>query len=211
MDTLRIDSLTFLASIGAVIAIELAAVTIAAEMKTPSSLTIGATRLIEIVVLWWVVRRRCGSPVLVDSGHGGVLRSVLNGLAWSLACCVAIGLCHLVLESIDSRLLDLLLPHSERSDLAVFQLYVVGCVLSPIAEEFFFRRCVFGFFRQWGFVVATLISTVAFTSLHHTASVFAFVPFVGGILFALVYEREKQLVSPILVHISGNSVILLLT
>lgn len=79
--------------------------------------------------------------------------------------------------------------------------FVVGGLLGPVAEELVFRGVLYGFFRRWGVLAALGISTAVFVLLHGGGG---FTHIVGGVLFALAYEREKRLMTPITVHVLGN-------
>ena len=81
---------------------------------------------------------------------------------------------------------------------------MVGGIISPVAEEIFFRGMLYGYFRRWGIWAALLLSTVVFVMAH---AIFHRVPLpqiVGGILFALAYEKEKNLMVPMTIHVLGN-------
>ncbi len=79
--------------------------------------------------------------------------------------------------------------------------FVVGGLLGPVAEELVFRGVLYGFFRRWGVLAALGASTAVFVVLHGGGG---FTQLVGGVLFALAYEREKRLMTPITVHVLGN-------
>ena len=93
------------------------------------------------------------------------------------------------------------LPVMKR-ELALF--FVIGGVVGPIAEEVFFRGIIYGFFRRWGILTALVLSTLVFTLSHPFVSGVPVTQVVGGILFAIAYEVEGCLVTPILIHILGN-------
>jgi len=89
----------------------------------------------------------------------------------------------------------------------LFYFLVVGGILSPVAEEIFFRGLIYGYFRRWGMWAALLLSTAVFVMAH---AIFQWIPLpqiVGGILFAAAYEKEKNLMVPITIHVLGNMAI----
>jgi membrane protease YdiL (CAAX protease family) len=79
--------------------------------------------------------------------------------------------------------------------------FCVGGWIAPIAEEIFFRGILYGFFRRWGIVAAMILSTAIFFIAHNNAG---FPQCVGGILFAMSYESEGSLMTPIVIHSLGN-------
>jgi len=79
--------------------------------------------------------------------------------------------------------------------------FLVGGLIAPVAEEFFFRGILYGFLRRWGAFFAILSSTLIFTVAHPNVSI---IQITGGILFAVSYEKEKNLLVPIIIHTLGN-------
>lgn len=90
--------------------------------------------------------------------------------------------------------------------------FLVGGIISPITEELFFRGVIYGFLRRWGAISAVVFSSLAFVLAHHMVSTgLLFIPFTGGIVFALAYEIEKNLMVPITLHVLGNLAIFVLS
>lgn len=84
---------------------------------------------------------------------------------------------------------------------------VAGCI-GPLAEELFFRGLLFGFLRSRGFWTALTVSSLLFAAAHSLTMGFPLVQLMGGIVLAALYEREKSLVTPIVVHSAGNLILL---
>jgi membrane protease YdiL (CAAX protease family) len=95
-------------------------------------------------------------------------------------------------------MIHIALPQDTAGIIAYF---IVGGIVAPITEELFFRGFVYGFFRRWGVLAGVLLSTAFFGLAHPGVSV---VQITGGIVFALAYEREKCLTTPIVIHSLGN-------
>ena len=62
-----------------------------------------------------------------------------------------------------------------------------------------------------GLYLAILISTVLFVLPHYDGNHLPLTQIVGGIVFAIAYEKEKNLIVPIMVHCLGNIAIFSLT
>lgn len=81
-------------------------------------------------------------------------------------------------------------------------------ILVPIIEEIYFRGFVYGwlrkYFRPW---VGILVSSAIFSLLHFKSPVSMAAAFVYGIVLAYLYERDKTLVSPIVLHASINTLL----
>ena len=82
--------------------------------------------------------------------------------------------------------------------------FLVGGIVSPVAEEVFFRGVIYGFFRRWGVFVAITLSTLAFVLVHPAGAGIPLPQITGGVLFAVAYEKEENLFVPITIHILGN-------
>ena len=82
--------------------------------------------------------------------------------------------------------------------------FVLGALIGPIAEEIFFRGILYGFFRRWGVPAAILFSTLLFVLSHVSGTTIPITQLIGGILFAVSYEVEKNLLVPITIHSLGN-------
>jgi len=95
------------------------------------------------------------------------------------------------------------------SDLLIF--FLIGGLIGPVAEEIFFRGVLYGFFRRWGIITALLLSTLIFIVAHIQFNPLPLPQAIGGIIFALAYELEKNLYTPIFIHVLGNLAIFCLS
>ena len=117
---------------------------------------------------------------------------------------IFVGTVYLVLLAAGINALNLLgrPPQSFRQQLYTF--FLVGGVIGPVAEEIFFRGIIYGFFRKWGISAGVVTSTLIFVFFHSTGPYLPVTQMVGGILFAVAYEKEQNLVVPITIHCLGN-------
>ena len=82
--------------------------------------------------------------------------------------------------------------------------FLVGGILSPITEELFFRGFLYGFLRRWGTLWAVVSSSLVFALVHVAFAESFLVPVAGGLVLAVCYEVEKNLMAPITLHMVGN-------
>lgn len=87
--------------------------------------------------------------------------------------------------------------------------FAVAGVISPLAEELVFRGAVFGVLRRYGALSAIAGSSLVFSAAHHATGL-QVTHAVGGLVFALSYEIERNLVVPLVIHVSGNLALLAL-
>ena len=86
--------------------------------------------------------------------------------------------------------------------------YASSCLISPIAEELFFRGIIYRIMREkWNACVCIGIVSVLFASIHYYFNGQALVPFLGSLIFCLGYEKTKSILTPALLHITGNLII----
>ncbi len=93
------------------------------------------------------------------------------------------------------------LPEAQSTRILFF---LVGGLISPVAEELFFRAYLYTYLRKFGVITALVISTAAFSLCHYKGNHLPFIQMAGGILFGLVYEKSRDVITPITVHVLGN-------
>jgi membrane protease YdiL (CAAX protease family) len=80
----------------------------------------------------------------------------------------------------------------------------LALIAAPIFEEFIFRGIVFGGLRRsFGLVPAALASAAIFAVMHPALSIAPV--FLLGVVAALVYERSRSLLAPMLTHAAYNA------
>ena len=206
MEANEIKSGTLVISVLGIAAIELAArVLISRKILAPMS-GVGLARVAEIFFLLALIKFREKRFSIIGLASTTVYKGFKRGLIWSISfgAGAAIVLFIIYLAGIKiSALFGMRLP-TESSRLIAFLL--AGLLVGPIAEEIFFRGILYGFFRRWGIPLAVILSTLLFV-LPHAPSSGPAIPvtqLIGGILFAVSYEIEKNLLVPITIHSLGN-------
>ena len=165
---------------------------------------IGITRMAQIFLLIMIVVQFEKSTGAIGLSPKEMFSGFKKGLIWSAGFGIAAGILILFLYAVGMNALRLLytpLPHSK---LLVLIFLLVGGVIGPVAEEIFFRGILYGFFRQWGVYTAVALSTLLFVLPHLTGGNLPFTQIVGGVVFAIAYEREQSLLVPITIHCLGN-------
>ncbi len=86
---------------------------------------------------------------------------------------------------------------------------ILMLLLAPIVEELFFRGIVYRLLREtFGIWSAIVLSAMCFAYMH---GALLSPQLIGGLIFASAYEYTRNLWIPILLHVAGNSLIILLT
>jgi CAAX protease family protein len=77
-------------------------------------------------------------------------------------------------------------------------------VVSPVAEEIFFRGFLYGSLRgRFGFAASAAISSAAFSLFHPPPQLMVLI-FAVGFVLAWLYERRGSLAGPIAAHVAFN-------
>jgi len=83
-------------------------------------------------------------------------------------------------------------------------------LVGPVAEELFFRGGLYAMLRQSLSVPQAVVVTSLFFASAHAGQVgLPVIQLVGGVAFAVLYEKTGSLLAPVLVHAVGNLAILL--
>jgi len=165
---------------------------------------IGLLRLLEIGSLLAIVLLIEGNLCSVGVHAATIFSGIRKGVLWSMAFGLVVAVLALALLALGKNPLlfvKMELPDHPRT---ILLLFVVGGVIAPVAEEFFFRGIIFTFFRRWGFWFALCLTSIIFACLHLASSGIPVVQLVGGVLFAAAFEIEKNLLAPMVIHIMGN-------
>ena len=205
MATGRIEIKTVLVSLVVVVVIEVVMrVTASGGGTDKVMLILGATRLLETIMIMLIVLILEGGLSFIGLSFSGVSFGFKRGLVWSagFGIIVLIASAALFVFGIDPlTLIHTRLPAGQ-SEIVLF--FLVGSIISPVAEEAFFRGVIYGFFRRWGVLTAVVLSTLAFVLSHPTGAGLPLSQITGGVLFAMAYEKERSLMVPITIHILGN-------
>ena len=197
-----VNGVTLLMAVLVVVAVELPLSLISGCNTLSPLLILGISRFMEGVLIVAVLRM--GKLPIAGFSMGTALPGIKKGLLWSAGFGGIVILAFLVFRALGADPFLFLragLPHNTVDILLVL---LVGGMIAPVTEELFFRGILYGFLRRWGMPAATVISSVIFALAHTTFTGSFFIQLTGGLLFAVAYEMEKNLMVPITLHILGN-------
>ncbi|MGD9281462.1 MAG: type II CAAX endopeptidase family protein [Desulfobacterales bacterium] len=213
MATNEIKLSTLVISILGIAAIELAARLLLSHNLLVPMTGVGLARLAEIVFLLILIKIREKRFSIIGLSSSRIYRGLKSGLIWSISFGVAAGVVLLISHLAGIRVTALFRMQLPSESNRLFNFLLVGALIGPVAEEIFFRGILYGFFRRWGIPAAVLLSTLLFILPHSQSSGLALpiTQLIGGILFAVAYEIEKNLLVPITIHCLGNLAIFILS
>jgi membrane protease YdiL (CAAX protease family) len=167
-------------------------------------LRLGVARLLELGLIVLVVYSVEESLSSIGLDRTRWVSGLKRGLFWSAGFGALSGILFAVAFIAGINPLSLIRTRLPKTSADLLLFFVVGGIVAPAAEEAFFRGILYGFLRQWGITGALVLSTCAFAFIHGLGHGFPVTQLVGGILFAVAYEVEKNLVVPITIHCLGN-------
>jgi membrane protease YdiL (CAAX protease family) len=165
---------------------------------------LGAARLLQVLLILLIVVTWGKGIETIGLDLPRIFFGIKKGLIWSFGFGLLAFFAFLVLFLIGIHPLPLIsMPMGPNINQFII-LICIGGILAPVAEEFFFRGVLYGFFRRWGLIVALIVSTLLFVVVHPMGQGIPVIQIVGGIIFAVAYEVEGTLMTPITIHILGN-------
>ncbi|MFW6333268.1 MAG: CPBP family intramembrane glutamic endopeptidase [Thermodesulfobacteriota bacterium] len=164
---------------------------------------LGLVRVAEAGLMLWVFRRWGRGVSDLGLARDQIPAGLKQGIIWSLGFGILVLIGFGVLLLMGQNPLKLLYVRLPSDPIERFWYLLVGGIIAPVAEELFFRGVLYGYFRRWGIFLALAASSLLFVSAHSTGG-FPVTQTVGGVLFALAYEFEGTLMTPITIHVSGN-------
>ncbi|MBW2601052.1 MAG: CPBP family intramembrane metalloprotease [Deltaproteobacteria bacterium] len=211
MTTRIVKAKIVILSLVAVLVVEVSVGVILGKSALPPMLILGTTRLVEIVALFLILSIWGNGISCIGLAQGQIFSGLKKGFIWSAAfgLCTVLGFAVIYMVQLNPLLLIKTNLPQETTALVLF--FITGGLIAPVAEEVFFRGVVYGFLRQWGILAAIAGTTVIFVAVHLVGSGLPITQIVGGVIFCIAYEVEGKLMTPITIHVLGNTAIFTLS
>ncbi len=172
----------------------------------------GMVRIIDMLLIGSIFYFSENTIAPLGLSRSRMKHGIIRGILWSFCFGIIAGIMFLGLMMAGINpvpLIHIRLP-DRFFDIMIF--YGVAGLIGPVAEEIFFRGMIYGYVRKLfsspqestGIFFATAISTALFVAAHFSQWDAAVLQCVGGIVFCAAYEKEKSLMTPIVIHCSGN-------
>ena len=165
---------------------------------------LGPVRIAQIIFLLILIKIREKRLSAIGLAWTGAYQGIIKGLTWAVFFGAAAGLVLLIIYLLGVNVLKLFQNQIPADGYKLIVFFLVGAFIAPVAEEIFFRGILYGFFRRWGMLTALVLSTLFFVLSHPSRHTIPVTQLIGGILFAVAYEMEKNLLVPITIHVLGN-------
>ena len=211
MEAKKIDIKIFFLSLATLVLIEIAATLSISGIKISPMVVTGVVRLIETVLIIIIVLVWGQGLSSIGLAPSRMAKGLIRGLFWSVGFGIFTFFAFIALFLVDINPLTLIHTRLPVKSMEIVLFFLVAGVIGPVAEEILFRGIIYGFFRRWGVLTALIMSSVIFVLAHSTLSGIPVPQIVGGIVFAIAYEKEGSLIVPITIHILGNMAIFTLS
>jgi len=211
MEAKKIEIKIFFLSLATLVLIETAAALSISGIKISPMVVTGVVRLIEtalIIIIIFVWGQGLSSIGLVPSE---MVKGLKRGLFWSAGFGIITFFAFIALLIVDINPLALIHTRLPAQSREIVLFFLVAGIIGPVAEEILFRGIIYGFFRRWGVLAALILSSIMFVLAHLNLSGIPVPQIVGGIIFAIAYEKEGSLIVPITIHVLGNMAIFTLS
>ena len=197
---------TLIIAILGIVAIELATRMLINRNFIASLIGVSLARLAEIIYLLAIIKLREYRLSAIGLTWTTVYSGLKRGLVWAISFGAAAAIALLIIHFAGIKVTALFRMQLSSDSCRLTAFLLAGVLIGPIAEEIFFRGILYGFFRRWGIPAAVILSTLLFVFPHSNSPGLAFpiTQLVGGILFSVAYEIEKNLLVPITIHSLGN-------
>jgi membrane protease YdiL (CAAX protease family) len=204
MEPDRIKMSTLLAATAAIVLLEWAAYSAVSEALASAMVATGLIRSIGIGLLLAITFKMQGRLDAIGLRPSAIGSGTLRGIVWSMSFGAVVVAGLIIGRLAGFNLVELLKFRLSHRPADILLFFVVGSVIAPVAEEIYFRGLVYGYLRRWGSGVAILGSTFLFVAAHPALQIIPVTQIIGGLLFAIAYEVEKNLMVPIVIHTTGN-------
>lgn len=211
MEAKKIEIKIFFLSLATLVLIEIAAILSVSGIKISPMVVTGVVRLIETVLIIIIVLVWGQGLPSIGLALSKMAKGLIKGLVWSASFGIITIFVFIAMFLVDINPLALIHTRLPAQSREIVFFFIVAGIIGPVAEEILFRGIIYGFFRRWGVLTALIMSSVIFVLAHSTLSGIPVPQIVGGIVFAIAYEKEGSLMVPITIHILGNMAIFTLS
>lgn len=99
---------------------------------------------------------------------------------------------------------DALQWQQSQTGFSVWSVFMASCLIGPVFEELLFRGLIYTQIKhKTGFLLATLVSSGLFTTLHWNLSEALWL-FSAGVIYAVIREKSGSIWPPVIAHIIQN-------
>lgn len=116
----------------------------------------------------------------------------------------------IALATLLNMIIFLIIPSSNQVTIPTFLAIISSGIIGPIYEEILFRYLLYNRLKKkYSIKKAILITTIIF-ALIHMSPIKIIYAFILGLILNVAYEKYHNIIAPILIHISANTIVIFL-
>ena len=101
-------------------------------------------------------------------------------------------------------------PINSKNSISMVLSFISSGIIGPIYEEILFRYVFYYRLRKHFSINKSIIINVLVFAIIHLSFIKIVYAFILGLFLTKIYEKEKSILAPILIHVGANSIVLLL-
>lgn len=210
MDTGKIKTILLLKTIAILVIVELMAMAVNAWLNTPPIFILCIARIMEAILFLLVIILDDRSLEIIGLKGTTLLFGLKRGIIWSVGFGVVAAILFIIIYLAGNNPLMFIRSNIPEKLTVFISFLLIGGIIAPVTEEIFFRGILYGYLRRFNVILAIILSAVMFAFLHWRSG-FPITQFIGGLVFAIAFEKEKNLITPVTIHILGNLAIFTLS
>ena len=114
------------------------------------------------------------------------------------------------LASLLNMIIFRLFPPTSTTPLPIIISIISTGIIGPIYEEILFRYILYNRLKKKYSIKKSILITTIIFALTHLSPIKIIYAFILGLIMNISYERHKNILAPILIHISANTIVIFL-
>lgn len=116
----------------------------------------------------------------------------------------------IALATLLNMIIFLIIPSSNQVTIPTFLAIISSGIIGPIYEEILFRYLLYNRLKKKYSIKKSILITTIIFALIHISPIKIIYAFILGIILNIAYEKYHNIIAPILIHISANTIVIFL-
>lgn len=116
----------------------------------------------------------------------------------------------IALATLLNMIIFLIIPSSNQVTISTFLAIISSGIIGPIYEEILFRYLLYNRLKKKYSIKKSILITTIIFALIHISPVKIIYAFILGLILNIAYEKYHNIIAPILIHISANTIVIFL-
>lgn len=116
----------------------------------------------------------------------------------------------IALATLLNMIIFLIIPSSNQVTIPTFLAIISSGIIGPIYEEILFRYLLYNRLKKKYSIKKSILITTIIFALIHMSPIKIIYAFILGLILNIAYEKYRNIIVPILIHISANTIVIFL-